>query len=113
MRWLLVGVILAAAGCASPPSTSLAWPESPDELTVYSIDGRHREVRLLDPSSKTEAAETFHGYPVLGKVEITDPEQRRELIAALKEGYLRRPQMGAKCFFPRHGIRAVARGKAV
>jgi hypothetical protein len=46
-------------------------------------------------------------------VEITDPSKRKELIAALKDGVARRPEFGMKCFWPRHGIRAVEKGRVV
>jgi hypothetical protein len=53
--------------------------------------------------------EHFHGRPVLGKVEITDPQQRQRIVAALKEN-LREGHL-SKCFCPRHAIRAVERGR--
>ena len=59
-----------------------------------------------------DAEEMFRGIPVLGKVEITDPVKRKEIIDALNvskaEG-----RSGAKCFYPRHGVRVVEGGREV
>jgi hypothetical protein len=100
--------ILIASGCSGSP---LAKLNSPDQLTLYSIDGRDEDRRLKDLEVKS--SETFHGYPVLGKVEVTDPDRRKQLIAALKDAHARRPTDGAKCFWPRHGIRAIEKGQTI
>src|SRR2546425_5725912 len=59
--------------------------DAPDQLILYSIDGRDFD----PPESRPMADETFHGYPVLGKVEIIDPDKRKELMTAVKEGIAR------------------------
>jgi hypothetical protein len=51
---------------------------------------------------------------VLGKIVIADAEQRKQVIAALKEGIAQgKGQQMAKCFWPRHGILAMEKGKTV
>jgi hypothetical protein len=117
--WALACLILAAVGCGAPSEL-----QSPEQLTLYSIDGRWfrggadgdcgpgaRE--LVDapeyiPPAGVKVTEHFHDYPVLGKVEITDPQQRQRIVAALKEG-LRKGDI-SKCFCPRHAVRAVEKG---
>jgi hypothetical protein len=117
--WALACLILASVGCGAP--TDL---QSPEQLTLYSIDGRwHRGgadwdcgpgARELEdapeyiPPAGVKIAEQFHGYPVLGKVEITDAQQRQQIVSGLKEG-LRQGGM-SKCFCPRHAVRAVEKG---
>jgi len=107
MRSSLFGglLLLALTGCGGDP---VADSGTPDALTLFSIDGRDEK-----PRDAGQGAETFHGYPVLGKVEIADAGQRKELVAALKDGIARRPKYGAKCFWPRHGLHVVEKGKAV
>src|SRR4051794_22331211 len=59
-------------------------PDDPDELTVYSIDGPARNNERM--TSEQEKGEKLFGYPVLGSVEVTDPERRRAVVSALKDG---------------------------
>lgn len=95
-------LIICTAGCGSNL-------DSPEQLTLFSIDGRdgpHNDVKYTE--------EKFHGFPVIGKVEITDAGRRQELVSALKDGMARQPELGpAACFWPRHGLRVVAKGKTV
>ena len=73
--------------------------DSADSLTVYSIDGNDYE-----PGKEPKSEEKFYDYPVLGKVEVTEPSKRQELIDALKAG-ITDHNKGIKCFWPRHGSR--------
>ncbi|MHC5537639.1 hypothetical protein ACYOEI_05345 [Singulisphaera rosea] len=57
--------------------------------------------------------ETFHGYPVLGKVEIASAERRSEVIQALRRSTQDLDHGFARCFWPRHALRAERDGKAV
>ena len=119
MRSLLVlmlgylGVAFAASGCADQPDANAARKPSPvvvavpEKLTLYSIDGR-------DPDARYEPrdGETFQGYPSLGKVEVTDPAKRKEIMTSLMNGIaLADPGDVPECWWPRHAIRAVAKGR--
>jgi hypothetical protein len=95
----------AFAGCGGGSVASL---DVPDKLTLYSIDGRD-----FEPGKEPKVEEKFHGYPVLGKVEVKDPERRKEIIAALKDGMARSDGRMAKCFWPRHAIQAVEKGRTI
>jgi len=98
---LCAGTILPAfLGCGVDTQAVL---DAPDAVVVYSIDGNDYD----PPEKRPKTAEEFHGYPVLGKVEIADSAARLELVGALKEAII--DGGGAKCFWPRHGVR-VARG---
>lgn len=55
----------------------------------------------------------FHGYPVLGQVQVTDPSQKQELLRALEDGIARSSHSIPACFSPRHGIHAVAGNNSV
>jgi len=103
---ICVSIIGAAfIGCGSG---SVANLEVPDQLTLYSIDGRD-----FEPGKEPKVEEKFHGYPVLGKIEVKDLEKRKEIIATLKQGMARSDGKMAKCFWPRHAIRAVEKGRTI
>jgi hypothetical protein len=110
-RGALSLILLAALiGCSVRSSADV---DAPEQLVILSLDGRdpiEREGRRGKgvPPSIGE----FHGYPVLGQVEITDPVQRAQLLATLKEAIDRRGVV-AKCFWPRHGVRAVKNGETI
>lgn len=70
-----------------------------EKFQLISIDGRFDQYEI-------KASPTFHGYPVLGQVDITDANQRRKIIAAYQEG-LRARGPSMKCWWPRHGIHIV------
>jgi hypothetical protein len=93
------------AGCSRDP---LAQLNTPQQLTLYSIDGRD-----FEPGEEPKTDEKFHGYPVLGKVEITDESKRRELITALRDGFDHSDGKMAKCFWPRHALRLEENGRTI
>lgn len=103
---LITILVVALLGCKGSPTTSFDLGlDSPEQMTLYSIDGRE--------GKQVESKEFFHNYPVLGKVEITDPAMRAQLISALKDGIARRPEHSPKCFWPRHGLKVTANGRTV
>src|SRR5262249_55219602 len=52
--------------------------KTPDRLTLYSLKP--------ETTDAEEGNGRFHGYPILGKVEIADAGQRQEIMTALVEG---------------------------
>jgi len=70
-----------------------------DKVTLYSIDGND-----YSAGRGSRTAEFFGGYPVLGKCEIKGMETRRKLVGALATSIDK--GMEAKCFWPRHAMRA-------
>jgi hypothetical protein len=126
--WMIGFLIVSAGGCRSKDPEL----QDPEQLTLYSIDGRWNEEagpanavntdcqsvkweeretkRTYVPPEGVSVTESFHGYPVLGKVEVTDPQERKRLVAALKEGTGPEGTQGG-CFCPRHAIRAVQKGR--
>jgi hypothetical protein len=92
--------LCVAVGCTSPP-------EIPDEVILYSIDGRD-----FEEGQKPKTDEQFYGRPVLGKVALTDAKERREVWTALEAG-MARPDSVETCFWPRHGVRVTQGAKQV
>lgn len=79
-----------------------------DKLVLYSLEFHER----WEGKGIPDADEKFCGIPVLGKVEITDPVKRKEIVDALNvsrsEG-----KLTAHCFYPRHGLRVLEGGREV
>ena len=101
--------VLAVAGCGQTSSTATnATMPTPDELTLYAIDGLVNE-----PTSFVTDAQHFRGYRILGKIEIADRTARAEIMKAIRDGISESDGTVAACFWPRHGVHAVTQGKAV
>jgi hypothetical protein len=111
-QWVVIAGAALLAACVGGwwVLTRQAAPglDNPAELTLYSIDGRDR-----DAGQPPSAGETFHGYPILGKVEVSDPEARAEITAAVRAGMADRSASPAACFWPRHGVRVASAGRSV
>ena len=102
---LLVCVVLVGRIIYQNTTTSVSVP---DKLILYSLEFHEDYIQKGIP----DAEEKFRGIPVLGKVEITDPAKRKEIIDALNiskaEG-----KLTATCFYPRHGLRVVEGGREI
>ncbi|MEZ5654249.1 MAG: hypothetical protein R3E87_27250 [Burkholderiaceae bacterium] len=96
----LVVVAIVIRGQAEPnrlPPEVVRVLEAADSFVLLS----------LDPAAETKASpEVFHEEAVLGRADIRDPEQRRQLLQALYDGIGKAEGQIAKCWNPRHGIRA-------
>lgn len=109
VRKPLLAVILATmvVGCgqSSPPA---AAPPTPDELTLYAIDGLVNE-----PTAFVTDGKHFRGYEVLGKIEVSDLSTRQKIVKAIEDGIAESDGTVASCFWPRHGVHVVTNGRAV
>lgn len=65
-------------------------------VTMYSLDPRR---------SDNVGQDDFHGYKILGRKEVTDPNDRSELLSKLADSIRQNPGVVAGCFNPRHGLR--------
>jgi hypothetical protein len=75
------------------PKQALNVLENADEFTLLS----------LNPEPGIKATNDFHGFPVLGKVQIKEPSQRQAILNALYSG-ITKNGLEAMCFSPRHGL---------
>ena len=114
---LSLATLFVSIGCGGNANTGATAKKSrpapgvtipvPDKLTLYSIDGTldNREAPY-----HTNPKERFHDDPVLGKVEVTDPAKKAEIVAALGAG-LQNDENWGECFWPRHAIRMELSGE--
>ncbi|MDQ2687793.1 MAG: hypothetical protein M3Y28_08005 [Armatimonadota bacterium] len=84
------------------PGQSRDILENSQQFTLYS----------LDASNVPQEKETFRGWGVLGKTEVSDPKVRRLLIRSLYDS-IARGGWQASCFVPHHAIHAVRAGESV
>src|SRR5262249_23060866 len=89
-----------------PPLPDDLWQviANADSLIVFSL--------LPDEHGKPAGAEMFHGYPVLGKVEIAVGPDRAKVLEALHRGIYGESSV-KRCWDPHHGARAVGRDRSV
>lgn len=77
------------------------------------------ELLSLEPSSsdddedKDKKVEKFHGWRVLGKTAVKEADARKTVLTALLKGIAENDGSAAKCFNPRHGLRAMHDKKSV
>lgn len=70
------------------------------------------ELISLDPGQpKENAKDAFHGWKVLGKTSVKDANARKNLVEAFEDGVRESDGTVARCFSPRHGIRATHEDK--
>lgn len=74
-----------------------------DQLELLSLDPNQAE--------KVQPKDAFHGYKVLGKT-VVKAGTRKQLVEAFLKGMEGKIEP-ARCFDPRHGIRATHGGKTV
>jgi len=109
-RWLtFVGLGLALLGGRAPanrpPADAQAVLDKAESLQLLSLDP--------DEKAGPKARNHFHGYRVLGSTEVKGKADRQKLLAALSKGLADSDGTVARCFIPRHGIRASQGGKTV
>ena len=93
---------VAGCGTTQPPVAGL---ESPDKLTVYSLDPT--------PSKADSKEEKLGKYRVLGKVDVKDSEERNAIAAAIQDAIAHPDGTQNKCFDPRHAVVVVEKGKTL
>lgn len=107
----LLIVVLTTSAPAAPAdrfqnlffASGQAILQNSERLTLFSLSPHHGPLfswRRLPPN--------FHGYPILGSVELTG-EAKSELLGKLYTA-IAEEASPARCFNPRHGIRATDGG---
>src|SRR5437763_6784569 len=94
--FFLVAAFALSAGCGGGEAAD-RLPDVPARLILYSIDGPSYFKCEGELTLEQAKGEILHGYPVLGKVEITDLEQRRAVVAGVKEPMRDRSALEMQC----------------
>lgn len=84
----------------------------PDQAKAILDKAPEFEYYSLEPSEKPDKENALHGWKILGKTTVKDAESRKKLLTALTKS-IAEGKEGAKCFDPRHAIRARHGGKTV
>ncbi|MEO9591382.1 hypothetical protein [Rhodopirellula bahusiensis] len=76
-------------------------------------DATSFELYSLDPMERTkfDASAGFHGWKILGTIQVDDATTRRKLADALSSGIAENEGVVNMCFDPRHGIRVTVDGR--
>jgi hypothetical protein len=80
--------------------------QTQDKIFLYSLNPK--QLRISEGKPPENSDEVFHGYPILGRVEITSPEEKIRLLSAFVKGVRENSGFVLYCFDPRHGIRMVS-----
>lgn len=118
---LAAAALIGASGCAPSAEHRLAEVHDSSSYLKNKIPATAAEILeqadgfellSLSPDYQQQAAKgDFHGYRVLGKAVVTDPETRKKLVSTFQRGVAENQGMIAACFNPRHGIRVTRNGK--
>jgi hypothetical protein len=73
-------------------------PLEKSQVVVFSLDPTHAG------AGKLNNEEFFHGYYILGKVQIAEETERSILMSELAQGIQEGTAVYAMCFNPRHGL---------
>lgn len=114
IRTLNLLMILTVAGCTTKqPPTDTPKNQLPTEASNALRNATTFELFSLNPNQRDQESgiDTFHGWTILGSVEISDSETRTTLLDALEAGIAENEGLVAACFDPRHGIRVRYNGK--
>lgn len=109
---LALGVLIAALATTG----AVEGQDKPSSKDLKPLFEKAEAIELysLDPSfddKEPDPKKGFHGWKVLGKTAIKDAKTRKKLIAVLYQGLADSDGSAAKCFNPRHGVRATVDGK--
>jgi hypothetical protein len=105
--FIVAAIYMIFLGCGSKAEKENGEGDVPTKLTLYSIDFREVAPEFQEEETekpKNDGKERIGGYVVLGKIEIKNPQQRKEIMDSIREA-IRKPAEQAKCFWPRHLIR--------
>ncbi len=106
-----VGVVFLAAGPAATQDKDKGNKLSESALKVLQ-GATEFELYSIDFANPDKGKTGFHDMKSVGKTTVKDPETRKKLVAEFVKGMEGRIDP-ARCFNPRHGIRAAHDGKTV
>lgn len=98
LRLSVLGLAAGLSGCGSDPEVD---PDQVRRVTLYALDP------VPSPPGEGDGAPppaSFHGYPVLGYLQVERADRVAELIDAFNDGVAWGGTL-VDCFWPRHGLR--------
>jgi hypothetical protein len=103
---LIVPAFVAAMLCVGLSVQAQEGKKLPEKAQTVLDKATTIEIWSLEPEKEKDPnKEAFHGWKSLGKTSIQGDEKKK-LLEALTKG-LAANAVGARCFIPRHGLRAV------
>jgi hypothetical protein len=113
MRAVVGASLFTGLVCALPSTVQGADNKLPEAALAVLSRATDFELLSLDPGSEERSPKDgFHGYKVLGKTAVKDALVQKRLVKSFAKG-MAGDIAPAKCFNPRHGIRATRDGKTV
>jgi hypothetical protein len=97
-------VLLFLVACQGASEKPLATKALPESVAGFMLGADSFVLESIDPWKDR------NNYPVLGKVAIDDPKERRALVEALDTALAAPAEPANKCFDPRHRL-TVTRGE--
>jgi hypothetical protein len=85
----------------------------PEKAKTILENATQFELYSLEPKEAQGKMDALHGWQVLGKTPIKEAEKRKEILTSLEKNFDKPGELGARCFVPRHAIRATHEGKNV
>jgi hypothetical protein len=81
------------------------------QVTLYTINPR--QDNDWEWEGKKQWVDVIRGYPILGKAEVSVPEDRQALLRALIQGIRESDGTVAACFEPRHALTIATKTRKV
>lgn len=103
-------IVLGAGDPRLDPVDGNGKNKLPENVQKMFEGAKEWELISLDPN--TQDKEGFHGYKILGSTTIQG-DATKDVMKVLVKGIDDNQEAIAKCFIPRHGIRAKHDGKTV
>jgi hypothetical protein len=110
---LVASVVLLLVGCskhAKQPQVVASLEklaDAPSKMVLYSVNPEDHHDGGLHTGT------VFHGFGILGKAEIADPNEQRALLQALARGASENDDYAAACFNPRHALHVEQNGQSL
>ena len=101
--------LVLCLGCVAPPSTPIN--SMPKVATTALSSATSIELISLNPALNQEPKNDYHGFEMLGAVDIDDIETVNLLVKTFKSGVEEHDGSVADCFNPRHGIKFTVDGQ--
>ena len=112
MKPMLAGLFAVTAVCLAAGPTRSADNKMPEGALKVLQNATEFELYSIDFAHPDKEKTGFHQMKVVGKTAVKDAATRKKLVAAFAKGMEGKIDP-ARCFNPRHGIRATHDGKTV